>query len=171
MRKTSNGKKATQGCPCGWYMEPKKKCSCSPQKIPKYLSKISGPLLDRIDLHLEVPSLQSNEILSDHPREPSCEIKHRTSRARNVQQERFEKTTIFCNAQMSHRHIKQFCCITEESRKLLKMAIDELHLSARAHDKILKVARTIADLEASEDILPAHISEAIQYRNLDRGLL
>jgi magnesium chelatase family protein len=161
---------AMNPCPCGWYTDPKKECHCSPQKIQKYLSKISGPLLDRIDIHLEVPSLKASEILSSTLAESSASIKKRTSQAREVQLKRFHKTKVFSNAQMGHRQIKQWCASCGETNTLLKMAIDELGLSARAHDKILKVARTIADLEGEETILPEHIAEAIQYRNLDRNL-
>jgi magnesium chelatase family protein len=161
---------AMNPCPCGWYTDPKKECHCTPQKIQKYLSKISGPLLDRIDIHLEVPSLRSNEILSSTPAENSASIKKRTSQARALQLKRFDKTKLFSNAQMGHRQIKQWCTPSSEVNDLLKMAIDELGLSARAHDKILKVARTIADLDNEDTIRTEHVSEAIQYRNLDRSL-
>ncbi len=161
---------AMNPCPCGWYTDPKKECHCTPQKIQKYLSKISGPLLDRIDIHLEVPSLQSHEILSSTPAESSVLIKKRTSQARTIQLKRFDKTKLFSNAQMGHRQIKQWCALSDQAKNLLKMAIDELGLSARAHDKILKVARTIADLDGAADILEEHLSEAIQYRSLDREL-
>jgi magnesium chelatase family protein len=161
---------AMNPCPCGWATDPKKECHCSALKVQKYLSKISGPLLDRIDIHLEVPSLKSHEILSSAPAENSASIKKRTSQARAIQLKRFAKTKLFSNAQMNHRHVKQWCTLCPEANDLLKMAIDELGLSARAHDKILKVARTIADLDNEEAILAEHISEAIQYRNLDRNL-
>ncbi|MDP8264189.1 MAG: YifB family Mg chelatase-like AAA ATPase [Candidatus Aceula lacicola] len=159
---------AMNPCPCGWYTDPKKECHCTPQKIQKYLSKVSGPLLDRIDIHLEVPSLKSQDLFSEKSKETSSDIKKRAVKARNVQQNRFKGTTIFSNAQMQHRQIKEFCSISKESQDLLRIAIDELGLSARAHDKILKVARTIADLDEKNQILPEHISEAIQYRSLDR---
>jgi len=161
---------AMNPCPCGWYTDPKKECHCSPQKIQKYLSKISGPLLDRIDIHLEVPSLKSSDLLSSTPSESSCVIKERTDQARAIQLKRFHKTKIFSNAQMGHRQIKQFCTLPSAASDLLKTAMDELSFSARAHDKILKVARTIADLDNEKAILPEHIAEAIQYRNLDRNL-
>lgn len=157
-------------CPCGFFTDPKKECHCTPQKIQKYLSKISGPLLDRIDIHLEVPSLCSNELLSRAPSETSAVIKERTSRARQKQLARLSKTKIFSNAQMNTRQIREFCLLSNEAQKLLKTAIDELGFSARAHDKILKIARTIADLADEKDILPEHICEAVQYRNLDRSL-
>ncbi len=159
---------AMNPCPCGWYTDPKKECHCTPQKIQKYLSKISGPLLDRIDIHLEVPSLKSQDLFSDKHRESSADIKKRTVAAREIQNKRFVDTKVFSNAQMQNRQIKAFCCVSQESQDLLKVAIDELSLSARAHNKILKVARTIADLDQQKEILPEHISEAIQYRSLDR---
>ncbi|MCX5681470.1 MAG: YifB family Mg chelatase-like AAA ATPase [Candidatus Omnitrophica bacterium] len=161
---------AMNPCPCGWFTDPKKECRCAPQKIQKYLSKISGPLLDRIDIHLEVPSLKSDDLLSPHLAENSASIKARTTQSRQIQLARFNKTKIFCNARMSHRQIKEFCTLGKEATGLLKMAIDELGLSARAHDKILKLARTIADLAGSEGIEAEHICEAVQYRSLDRSL-
>ncbi len=161
---------AMNPCPCGWYTDPKKECHCTPQKIQKYLSKISGPLLDRIDIHLEAPSVRYKELLSAVSCESSADIKKRTVSARHRQHQRLAKTSIYCNAQMGQQQIKQYCPISEESKELLKSAMEELGLSARAHDKILKVARTIADLDDKENILPEHISEAIQYRSLDRNI-
>lgn len=161
---------AMNPCPCGWLTDPKKECTCSLQKVQRYLSKISGPLLDRIDIHLEVPSLTAPELLSKTSCESSRQIKQRTTQARNRQLARFQRSKIFSNAQMSHRQTEEFCMMDAASQQLLKTAIDELHFSARAHDKILKVARTIADLGNEKRILPEHIAEAIQYRNLDRNL-
>jgi len=157
-------------CPCGYYTDPKKNCRCTPTKIQKYLSKISGPLLDRIDIHLEVPSLEYSDITSGSIAESSQNIKQRIQNARDIQLKRFKTKKIFCNAHMNHKQIQQDCSLDDESKKLLKMAMDELGFSARAHDKILKVSRTIADLSGEKNILPEHISEAIQYRNLDRNL-
>ena len=133
------------------------------------MSKISGPLLDRIDLHLEVPSLPSTDLLTNKPAETSQKIKERIIEARSLQKQRFLHTSVVANGHMNHRQIKEFCVLDKEGRKLLKMAIDELGLSARAYDKVLKVARTIADLASEENIGSAHIAETIQYRSLDRN--
>jgi len=160
---------AMNPCPCGYYTDIKKECHCTPSQIQKYMSKISGPLLDRIDLHLEVPSLPSTDLLTNTPAETSQKIKERIIEARSLQKRRFSQKSIVANGHMNHRQIKEFCALNEEGRKLLKMAIDELGLSARAYDKTLKVARTIGDLAKCENILPEHIAEAIQYRSLDRS--
>jgi len=167
---------AMNPCPCGFYTDPKKECHCTPNQIQRYISKISGPLLDRIDIHLEVPALPSAQLLEYSPSESSKTIKIRTSHARRLQQKRFIHSSIFANTHMTHKQIKQYCYLNEDAKKLLKTAIESLNLSARAYDKILKIARTIADLNSVEenhdsplDILPKHISEAIQYRSLDRG--
>jgi len=160
---------AMNPCPCGFFTDTKKECHCSPIQIQRYLSKISGPLLDRIDLHLDVPSLPSSDLLSSQPSETSQNIKKRIIAAHSQQQKRFIDTSIVANSHMNHRQIKQFCALNDEGKKLLKMAIDELGLSARAYDKVLKVARTIADLASEEHLLPEHIAEAIQYRSLDRN--
>ncbi len=155
-------------CPCGFATDPHKECQCSPYQIQRYMSKISGPLLDRIDIHLDVPALGARDMLSPANAEPSHQIKKRCTDARNIQQERFKGTSIFANAFMRHAHIRKFCVPNEHGKKLLHRAIEELKLSARAHDKILKVSRTIADLAQSEHIREEHIAEAIQYRYLDR---
>ena len=156
-------------CPCGFFTDPKKECHCTPSQIQRYLSKISGPLLDRIDLHLEVPSLPSTDLLTNTQSETSRTIKERIMKARALQHKRFADTSIIDNSQMNHRQIKQFCALHEEGKKLLKIAIDELGLSARAYNKVLKVARTIADLTGAEEIQTEHLAEAIQYRSLDRS--
>ena len=155
-------------CPCGFLTDTRRECHCRPLQIQKYLSKISGPLLDRIDLHLEVAALHTLELMSGLPQESSADIRKRTIAARQKQQERFQKHNILTNAQMGHQQLKEFCRLEGQSRGLLKQAIEELNLSARAYDKILRVSRTISDLAGDQDILPEHIAEAIQYRCLDR---
>jgi magnesium chelatase family protein len=149
--------------------DPKHECRCTHQQIHRYRSKISGPLLDRLDMHVEVPAVPYKDLMQDHAAEASESIRRRVADARQIQAERLSRTKIFCNAQMSSRHIKRHCRIDNASCRLLESAIDKLGLSARAYNRILKIARTIADLGPTADISSAHISEAIQYRNLDRG--
>lgn len=159
---------ALNPCPCGHRGDRLKECVCSAGQIEKYWNKLSGPLLDRIDLHLEVPRLSNNEVLSTKVSENSKSIRQRVINARNIQTKRFEGTNIFANSQMQPSHIRKHCKLEEASTQILKRAIEQLSLSARAHDRILKVARTISDLDNSENIKPQHIAEAIQYRSLDR---
>ena len=161
---------ALNPCPCGNYFNPEKICHCHPTKIRNYLGKISGPLLDRIDIHIEVPQVKYRELSDTKEAESSRVIRQRVEDARAIQLERFKSTQIFCNGQMQNKLIKEHCILDQEAQKLLQMAISELSLSARAYDKILKVARTIADLEQKEIILQEHIAEAVQYRSLDRKL-
>ena len=162
---------AMNPCPCGYYTDPYHTCKCSPNQIKNYISRVSGPLLDRIDLHVEVPALKSEEITNKQEGEPSREIKMRITGAREIQNRRYRKVkSVYCNAQMFPRHIRKYCSLGEDAERLLKIAIDRLGLSARAYDRILKVSRTIADLEGSEQIQSHHISEAVQYRSLDRQL-
>jgi magnesium chelatase family protein len=160
---------AMNPCPCGYLGDPKHACRCTDPQIHRYRSKISGPLLDRIDLHMEVPAVPYQDLLQDAQAEPSVEIRRRVSRARDLQSQRFARSRIFCNAQMGSRHIRTHCRIDDACRRLLEAAIDKLGLSARAFNRVLKIARTIADLQAAADIGVAHVSEAIQYRSLDRG--
>ncbi len=162
---------AMNPCPCGYFSDPKHECTCSPLQIQRYMSKISGPLLDRIDIHIEIPPLNYKELSQEETPESSASIQKRVDPARDVQQKRFTRSKIHCNAQMSTRQIRTHCKIDDRSHKLLEQAIDKLGLSARAYTRILKVSRTIADLEGSEQILSEHISEAIQYRSLDRQFL
>jgi magnesium chelatase family protein len=157
------------GCPCGYFADPKHTCRCSYQQIHRYRSKISGPLLDRIDIHVEVPAVPYKDLMQESYAEPSKDIRRRVSGARQIQSRRLARTKIFCNAKMSSRHIRTHCKIDDDSRRLLESAIDKLGLSARAFNRVLKIARTIADLEDRQDVQVDHISEAIQYRNLDRG--
>jgi magnesium chelatase family protein len=162
---------ATQLCPCGYFGDLKRECRCSPNQVQKYRQRISGPLLDRIDIHIEVPAVQYREISSNEPGEASHAIRGRIENARNIQHERFRgKAKTSCNARMTTKHIKTFCQLDEAGQELIKMAMTELNFSARAYDRILKVARTIADLDTQENIQSQHISEAIQYRTLDRNL-
>jgi magnesium chelatase family protein len=162
---------AMNPCPCGYHGDLIHDCSCSPLQIQRYVSRISGPLLDRIDIHIEVPAVKFKELSGEPTGENSTIIRERVNRARKTQLERFKKEKhIFCNAHMDSKDIRRYCPIDEDSKELLRMAITRLGLSARAYDRILKVARTIADLENEKEILPQHIGEAIQYRSLDRTL-
>lgn len=146
-------------------------CRCSPQQIRQYQAKISGPLLDRIDLHIEVPSVKYRTLTNKEVGESSLSIKERVNSARCRQTDRLGGNGVFCNARMTEKHIRTFCTINEESHGLLEMAVEKLGLSARAMNRILKVSRTIADLENSQSIESAHIAEAIQYRSLDRSVI
>src|SRR5690606_2967635 len=159
-------------CPCGYYNHPEKECSCSQQMVQRYLNKISGPLLDRIDLHVEVTPVSFNELTGEDGAsrtESSEAIRSRVLGARDTQAARFAAHPgIYANAQMGSKLLKEVCPISPISGKLLKTAMERLNLSARAYDRILKVSRTIADLDGKEDIRPEHLAEAIQYRSLDR---
>jgi magnesium chelatase family protein len=161
---------AMNPCPCGYFGDPERECSCSFAQIRRYHKRISGPLLDRIDIHIEVPRLPAREIMDPGEGEPSASIRARVAKARGMQRQRFAGTRIFCNGQMSARQVQQLCPLAGEAQALLRSAFDRMHLSARAHHRILKVARTIADLERAAEIEVAHIAEAIQYRSLDRKL-
>lgn len=156
-------------CPCGYFNHPEKECTCSAQMVQRYLNKVSGPLLDRIDLHVEVTPVSFNELSSQKTSEHSSDVRERVMKAREIQDKRFEQHAgVYSNAQMSSKLLKEICVINPVGQTLLKAAMDKLNLSARAYDRILKVSRTIADLEGSEDIKPEHLAEAIQYRSLDR---
>ena len=156
-------------CPCGFYNHPEKECTCPPGAVQKYLNKISGPLLDRIDLHVEVTPVAFSELSSTQRSEKSETIRERVIKAMERQSERYkENTGVYCNAQMSSKMLKEICVITQAGSNLLKVAMEKLNLSARAYDRILKVSRTIADLAGSDDIKVEHLAEAIQYRSLDR---
>jgi magnesium chelatase family protein len=156
-------------CPCGYFNHPEKECTCAPLMVQKYLNKISGPLLDRIDLHVEVTPVPFSELSSSRTSENSENIRERVLKARDIQAKRFENHPgVYCNAQMGSKLLKEICVINQVGNNLLKTAMDRLNLSARAYDRILKVSRTIADLAGSEDIRPEHLAEAIQYRSLDR---
>jgi len=156
-------------CPCGYYNHPEKKCVCGSAIVQRYLSKISGPLLDRIDIHVEVVPVSFDEMTANRKNESSAEIRERVVRAREVQAERFrDNETIYCNAMMPSNMVKEVCAINDAGKSLLRNAMERLGLSARAYDRILKVSRTVADLAGSPDIRTEHLAEAIQYRSLDR---
>ena len=159
---------AMNPCPCGYLGHPSKPCTCSEAAKKRYQDKISGPLLDRMDIHIEVQSIEYDQLSSKQKEESSAEIQKRVNKARAIQNERFKGTDITCNAKMTPRATREYCILTEEADGLLKQSFDALGLSARAYDKILRIARTIADLEESEKIELPHIAEAIQYRSLDR---
>lgn len=166
---TSFWKKATQVCPCGYFNHPEKQCTCPPGAVQKYLNKVSGPLLDRIDLHVEVTPVAFTELSSVREFEKSAAIRERVMRAREIQAERYKDNVgVYANAQMNSKMLKEICVINTASQNLLKVAMERLNLSARAYDRILKVSRTIADLAGSDGIKAEHIAEAIQYRSLDR---
>lgn len=159
---------AMNPCPCGYYGHPSRQCTCTEAARKRYRDKVSGPILDRIDLHIEVEPVDYEKLSSRNKEETSAEIRKRVNKAREIQRKRFEGTDISCNAKMSPKVTKKFCVLTVEASNLLKLSFDKLGLSARAYDKILRIARTIADLEESEGIELSHIAEAIQFRSLDR---
>ena len=159
---------AMNPCKCGFHGDPLHPCQCTHHQVQTYRSRVSGPLMDRMDIHVEVPAVKFKEIADDRPSEPSEHIRERVTQARTIQQQRFAQDGIYANAQMKARHIRKHCKIDETSQRLMETAMTKLGLSARAYNRVLKVARTIADLEASASIAPHHITEAIQYRSLDR---
>lgn len=159
---------AMNPCPCGYYGHPTRSCSCPSGAPARYLSKVSGPLLDRLDIHIEVPPVDYNQLSDTEDSEPSASIRERVNAARKIQLERFKGTGVTCNAKMTSSMTRKFCTLSPAASKTLEMSFERLGLSARAYDKILKVARTIADLDNSENIQNTHILEAIQYRSLDR---
>ena len=160
---------AMNPCPCGYFNDPTRECKCNPPQIQRYISKISGPLLDRIDIHIDVPAVKVSELSAQEATEGSAEIRQRVNRARKVQQERFAGEPVYCNAQMTPRLIRKHCQLDAGPQTLLERAITKWGLSARAYDRILKMSRTIADLGGQERIAEQHISEAVQYRTLDRN--
>ena len=163
-------KRCLNPCKCGFHGDHQHPCQCTPHQVQTYRSRVSGPLMDRIDIHIEVPAIKFNEISSDVPGEPSAAIRDRVTFARSVQQERFKSDSIYANAHMKPRHIRKYCRIDADSQRLMEAAMNRLGLSARAYNRVLKVARTIADIEGSGPIATEHISEAIQYRSLDRRI-
>jgi magnesium chelatase family protein len=155
-------------CPCGHLGDRVKRCRCSAAQVHQYRAKISGPLLDRIDIHLEVPALKTDELMNGPAGTPSSAIRGRVVAARELQLARLRSENIFANAQMSARQLRKYCHLGKTELRLLREAVETLGLSARAHDKVLKLARTIADLDGKDDINSTHLAEAIGYRTLDR---
>lgn len=161
---------AANPCKCGYYGDPSRSCTCSFRDAENYLSRLSGPLMDRIDIHIQVPTLKYSEIENAEPEESSREIKKRVNAARKIQLERYKRYGIYCNAHLKGALIREFCKMDEEAKRVLRAAFDKLNMSARAYDRILKVSRTIADMEGERLIQARHIAEAIQYRALDRKI-
>lgn len=156
-------------CPCGYYNHPDHDCSCKPGEVKKYLNKISGPLLDRIDIHVEVTPVPFRELSDTRTSEKSLIIRERVAKARQIQEERYKNIAgVYSNSQINTKMLNKYCRLDEKGIILIKNAMDKLSLSARAYDRILKVSRTIADLDASEHIKGEHLAEAIHYRSLDR---
>ena len=160
---------AMNPCPCGYFNDKARECTCTPPMMQRYISRVSGPLLDRIDIHIEVPAVQYRELRGGTASEGSSEIRKRVLGARKQQRLRFAEYGSYANAQMTTRQVRTYCDLSADAEKLLERAMQQQGLSARAHDRILKVARTIADLEAAPDVLVGHLAEAIQYRTLDRN--
>ena len=152
-------------CPCGWHGDPDHACECTPNEIKRYTRKISGPLLDRIDIHVHVARVEYKDLSATTRAESSAEIRKRVVAARKIQLERFRRHHIFSNAQMNHAQIRKFCSMTQSAQSILEQIFNQLHLSARSYDRIIKVSRTIADLDKSDVIAEKHIGEAIQFRN------
>jgi magnesium chelatase family protein len=155
-------------CQCGYLNDPTRECTCTPVSIKKYLGKISGPLLDRIDIHVEIYPVKYDELETDRKEENSGSIRDRVNNARQIQLNRYKKYNIYCNSQLTAGMIKKYCKLDEDGKKILRGAFEKLGLSARAYNKVLKIARTIADIDGREDICSSHIAEAVQYRSMDR---
>ena len=155
-------------CPCGYYGSKDKECTCSDTAIAKYIGKISGPLLDRIDIQVEVPNVKYSKLENEQPSESSEKIRERVNKARKIQLERYKENGIFSNSELTPKLMNKYCKLDENGKKIMKNAIEKLGLSARAHDRILKVSRTIADLDEKKNIEAKHVAEAVQYRSLDR---
>lgn len=165
-----NGRMATQECPCGFSGDSARPCTCSPPSVQKYRNRISGPILDRIDLHIEVPAVKFEQLRSEGGSEKSASVRERVARAREIQLNRLAGEGIYSNSQLKPKHLKKFCRLDSRGQEILDQAVRQLGLSARAYHRILKVARTIADLDHCESIATHHLLEAVQYRSLDRRL-
>jgi len=161
---------AMNPCPCGYFADPRRRCKCAPPQIERYLARISGPMIDRIDIHIEVPAVPYQELRSSRDGTGSSQMRDQVLRARDVQRARYGSHSTLLNARLTSRKLKQYCRLDEPGEVTLRQAISELGLSARAHDKVLRVARTIADLAGEEHITADHLAEAIQYRRLDRRM-
>jgi magnesium chelatase family protein len=157
-------------CPCGYRSDPRRACNCTAPQVERYLSEISGPLLDRIDLHVEVPAVPFTQLSEAPPGPTSAELPAQLHAARARQTERFKGKGLFVNGRMTPRQVRKFCPLKPEAQSILKAAMEELGLSARAHDKVLRASRTMADLEGADAIQPQHIAEAVGYRSLDRNV-
>ena len=159
---------AMNPCPCGYYGHPTKECKCTDAAKKRYMDRISGPVLDRIDIHIEVAPVEYEQLATKAEAEKSADIKKRVNKARKIQQRRFAGTGVSCNASMTSRMTREYCVLSPDAESMLKISFEKLGMSARAYDKILKMSRTIADLDDSENIEVQHIAEALQYRSLDR---
>lgn len=159
---------AMNPCPCGYYGHPTKQCTCSEASVTRYLNRVSGPMLDRMDLHIEVPPVDFDELSSHTKAESSAEIRKRVNEARLIQKQRYEGTGVTCNARLTTAMLKKYCEMTDDAKEFLKASFEKLAMSGRAYDRILKVSRTIADLDKSEHIAKSHIAQAVRFRNLDR---
>jgi magnesium chelatase family protein len=161
---------AMNPCPCGYLGDPRHPCKCSPMLIERYLGRISGPLLDRIDLHLEIPAVPFQELSAGADGTPSSHMRDQVSKVRAIQRHRFGDSSKALNGRMNTRQLRKHCALAPDAKQVMKSAMEELGLSARAHDRILRVSRTVADLEGSADVQSTHVVEAISYRSLDRKL-
>ncbi|MDE2816178.1 MAG: ATP-binding protein, partial [Chloroflexota bacterium] len=155
---------AMNPCPCGWYGDPVRTCTCNPAIVTRYQRKLSGPLLDRIDIHVEVPRVEYDKLTEDRRGEPSANVRKRVMRARRVQQERFADLPFKTNAEIGPRHVREYCVLQPEAQDLMRTAMDRMHLTARSFHRVLKLARTIADMDEADSIAVQHLAEALQYR-------
>ena len=155
---------AMNPCPCGWYGDPVRSCTCNPAIVTRYQRKLSGPLLDRVDIHVEVPRVEYEKLTEDRRGEPSADVRERVIRARQVQRERFAELPFKTNGEIGPRHVREFCALQSEAQNLMRTAMDRMQLTARSFHRVLKLARTIADMDDAESIAVQHLAEALQYR-------